>query len=583
MRPTQTKRLLSRRNLLAGAAATVAAVPVIALPARYEGQVYPGASVQNLNLGGLTREESLVRLREHLSPYEQRAANLHFEDHIWTATLAELGGEVDYEATLDLAMQHGRESWGSRYTAFFADEGSAPLDPVIDWSEATARTYLETIAPAIDIEAKNAQLYREAGDIHMVDSIEGRSLDRDAAIAAIATALQSKQFAEIELATTVVEPDVTSAELEPYKSQAIQLIGEQVMLRFGDLNYPISAEHLAQALIIDENNKPQIDPAGLSDRLDAIAADVYVAPQNVMLGWDSGLYVVKDDVDGLEVDREATEALIVELAGSDERAAALPTRPAKARARADNVDELGIEQHLAYGSSSFAGSSWERATNVGVAANNISYKLVAPGEKFSYNQLQGAITEENGFVSGTIISGDWTATDIGGGVCQTSTTVFRAAARAGFQFSEWHPHTWRLGFYEIDGSPPGFDAAIYQPNGPGQMTLDLSFTNTLDSWLLLMMVVDGTTVTAHFYGKDPGWTVEFGNVWVSDPIPPGDPVERVNPNLARGERKWVSGSAPGYRVELPRKVTAADGTVISDGSFVSDYLPQPETWEVGPK
>ena len=583
VRPTQSHRLLSRRNVLAGALATVAAVPIAALPARYGGQVYPGAAVLNLNLGGLTREEAIARLHDHLAAYEQRAATFHFESNIWTVTLADIGGEVDYDATVDLAMEHGRATWGDRYSAFFAEDGSAPIELVVDWQPEKARTYLESIAPAIDIDARNARLFRNEGEIRMVDSEEGRELDREAAIEAIDAAVQARAFTEIELTTYLVEPEVSSAELEPFKTQAIQLIGEQVVLKHGELNYPISAEQLAQALIIDDTNQPKIDPSNIVDRLDAIAADVYVRPKNVMLGWDSGLYVVREDVDGLEMDREAAEELIIELAQSDERSADLPTRAAKARARADNLDELGLETHLAYGSSSFAGSSWERATNVGVAANNISFKLVGPGETFSYNDLQGAITEDTGFVAGQIISGDWTATDIGGGVCQVSTTVFRAAARAGFRFSEWHPHTWRLGFYEIDGSPPGFDAAIYQPNGPGQMTLDLSFTNTLDSWLLLMMVVSGDTVTAHFYGKDPGWTVEFGNVWVSDPIQPGEPVERVNTSLARGERKWVSGSAPGYQVVLPRTVTAADGTVISDGTFVSNYLPQPETWEVGPK
>lgn len=583
MRPTQTKRLLSRRTMLAGALATVVAVPVAALPARYGGQVYPGAAVQNVNLGGLTRDEAITRLRDHLSPYEQLASTLHFEDQIWTATLAEIGGTINYEATIDLAMDHGRESWGDRYTAFFADELSAPVELVIDWDSAKAYDYLETLAPAIDIDARNARLFRSEGEIRLIDSIEGRSLDRDAAVDALEDAILNREHAEIDLQTQSVEPDVTTAELEPYKSQAIRLIGEQVVLRHGELNYPVSAEHLAQALIIDESNQPRIDASKLVDRLDAIAADVYVNPQNAMLGWDSGLYVVKEDVDGLEMDREAAEQLIAELAQSDERSSELPTRPARARARADNLDELGIETHLAYGSSSFAGSSWERATNVGVAANNISFKLVAPGETFSYNRLQGPITEETGFVSGSIISGDWTATDIGGGVCQVSTTVFRAAARAGFLFSEWHPHTWRLAFYEADGSPPGFDAAIYIPTGPGQMTLDLTFKNVLDSWLLLMMVVDGNTVSAHLYGKDPGWEVTFENAQVSDPIPAGDPVERENPSLARGERKWVSGSAPGYTVVLPRTVTAADGTIISDGDFVSNFVPQPEIWEVGPK
>lgn len=583
LRPSQTKRLLSRRTLLAGAVATVVAVPVAALPARYGGQIYPGAAVHNVHLGGLTRDEAIARLHDSLSPYEQLAATFRFEQDIWTATLAEVGASINYEATIDLAMAHGRESWGDRYTAFFADEFSAPIELVIDWNSDKAYSWLESIAPAIDIDARNARLYRGDGEIQMIDSIEGRALNRDSAVDAIEKAITSQEHADITLTTTAVEPEVSTAELEPYKSQAIRLIGEQIVLKHNGLNYPVSAEHLAQALIIDESNKPRIDPEKLSDRLNAIAADMYVAPQNAMLGWDAGLYVVKDDVDGLEMDREAAEQLVIELAQSDERSAEMPTRPAKARARADNLDELGIETRLAYGSSSFAGSSWERATNVGVAANNISYKLVAPGETFSYNRLQGPITEETGFVSGSIISGDWTATDIGGGVCQVSTTVFRAAARAGFLFSEWHPHTWRLAFYEADGSPPGFDAAIYIPTGPGQMTLDLTFTNVLDSWLLLMMVVDGSTVSAHLYGKDPGWEVTFGNVQVSEPIPAGDPVERENAELARGERRWVSGSSPGYTVVLPRTVVAADGTIISDGEFVSNFVPQPEIWEVGPK
>lgn len=569
--------------MLAGALATVVAVPVVALPARYNGQVYPGAAVEDVSLGGLTRDEALAKLKGALSAYEQRAVSLQFEDHIWTATLAEVGGSIDYEATLDLAMQHGRESVTDRYTEFFAASGSSDIPLVVDWDEETALTFLETLAPNIDIEARNARLYRENGEIQMIDSVVGRALDRAAAVADIEEAVRAHAFTEISLTTEDVQPEVTTAELEPYKNQAIQLIGEQVVLKHGDLNYPISAEHLAQALVINSDNVPAIDPAAIKDRLDAIAADIAVSPKNVMLGWDDGLYVVEDDVDGLQMDREATEALIAELANSTERSAPLPTKVAKAAARADNYKELGIDDHLAYGSSSFAGSSWERATNVGVSANNISYKLVAPGEVFSFNDLLGPISLDAGFVAGTIISGDWTATDIGGGVCQVSTTVFRCAARAGFQFNEWHHHSWRLNFYEIDGSPPGFDAAIYQPNGPGQMTLDLTFTNTLESWLLLMMVVDGDIVTAHMYGKDPGWEVTFGDVWVSDPIPPGDPVERINESLARGERKWVSGSSPGYQVVLPRTVKAKDGSIISEGTFVSNYVAQPETWEVGPK
>jgi vancomycin resistance protein YoaR len=216
-----------------------------------------------------------------------------------------------------------------------------------------------------------------------------------------------------------------------------------------------------------------------------------------------------------------------------------------------------------------------------VSANNISYKLVAPGDTFSFNELLGPISLDMGYVQGTIIKGDWAASDIGGGVCQVSTTVFRAAAKAGFQFEEWHPHSWRLGFYEIDGSPPGFDAAIYQPNYDGEWEKDLRFRNTLDSWLLLMLVVDGDTVRAHFYGRDPGWTVELGEAQVSEPKPIPDPVERSNAALAPGERRLVQRAQPGYLVRIRRTITDRDGNVLADGDFVSDYRSQPEAWEVG--
>jgi vancomycin resistance protein YoaR len=120
--------------------------------------------------------------------------------------------------------------------------------------------------------------------------------------------------------------------------------------------------------------------------------------------------------------------------------------------------------------------------------------------------LLGPITEEYGYIAGTIIQGDWVASDIGGGVCQVSTTVFRAALYAGFRFSGWNPRSWRLAFTEADGSTPGLDAAIYQPNSEWEYELDMRFVNPLDSWLFLMMVVDGDTVRRISMGRTPDGT-----------------------------------------------------------------------------
>lgn len=574
---------MSRRRLVAGAAATVVAAGVGSIPAMCRGRIYPGARFGGVDLSGLVPEEGERTLREKLAGFEELAITFEFAGQSWDASLADLGFSLDYAAMIELAMAHGRtDGVTDRYRTFVSPDEATQVPLILNEDTEQLTSFLEGIAGEIDIDPTNARLALVEGQITVEPHVDGRALDISSARQEALARLREGKRATIGLKTTTVPAAVTGEDLAGAKQDAWRLVSEPVVFMHEDLAYPVGSDHLTAALRIDAKNKASLDPTVLQERFTQIGQAVATSPRNVMLGWDNGLYVVAEDVDGAEVDFEAMSERVLELAASDERTAQLPMKPVRAAARADNLDELGIETHLAYGSSSFAGSSAARAENVRVSSDNISFKLVAPGETFSFNDLIGPISEEYGYVSGTIIQGDWVSSDIGGGVCQVSTTVFRAAANAGFRFSEWHPHSWRLAFYEADGSDPGFDGAIYQANTEWETDLDLRFENVLDSWLLLMMVIDGSTVRAHFYGKDPGWNVEIHPARVSEPIPPGPPVERENSNLAPGERKLVQQAQPGYLVRKRRVITAADGSVIADGDFVSDYVPQPEAWEVGP-
>lgn len=569
--------------MVAGSLGTTMAAVAIALPARCSGNVYPGTTVQGINISGMSRATGESLLRSTFSPIESNAMNYSFEGQTWNASLADLGMTVDYDAMLEEAMAQGRDgNVVNRYRTLLAEgeERRVPIAIVLD--EPTLDSYLAEIAMQIETEPTNARLVRYGAQVDIRDHVAGRRLNIEQARSATIAAARTGRPSIIALSTTPVAPDVTSSQLAAAREEALLLIGEPIIFTHGDDSFPIDSETLTTALAIDIQANASLMATKIGDRLDAIERAVSTSPRNVKLGWDDGLYVVEDDIDGTALDQETLAQLLTATARSDSRTAPLPITQVKAKARTDNVNELGIEGHLAYGSSSFAGSSDTRATNVVVSANNISYKLVGPGESFSFNDLLGPITVDNGFVEGTIILGDWAASDLGGGVCQVSTTVFRAAQNAGFRFPEWNPHSWRLGFYEADGSSPGLDAAIYQPNTPDEFEKDLVFENPLDSWLLLMMVIDGGTIHAHLYGRDNGWTTEIFDARVSEPKPIGEPVERENPTLVPGERRKVQNAQPGYIVRVRRTVTAADGTVISDGDFVSDYRSQPEAWETGP-
>ena len=111
--------------------------------------------------------------------------------------------------------------------------------------------------------------------------------------------------------------------------------------------------------------------------------------------------------------------------------------------------------------------------------------IVAPGEEFSFNQHLGDITPEAGYLEGSVILGGATVTGIGGGICQVSTTMFRAAYSGGYAISERNSHGYRVGYYEYAGAGPGLDAAIWQPD------IDLRFQNNTPYHLLIESFLSG--------------------------------------------------------------------------------------------
>jgi vancomycin resistance protein YoaR len=235
---------------------------------------------------------------------------------------------------------------------------------------------------------------------------------------------------------------------------------------------------------------------------------------------------------------------------------------------------------MAEGASSYAGSATERAINVEVSAEKVNHAVIPPGGSLSFLDAVGKISVDAGFVEGKIIADGWYASDIGGGVCQVSTTVYRAALLAGLPFAEWHPHGFRVGFYELDGWPAGMDAAIYQPNNDGEWALDLIVTNPTDAWILLQMTTADQVVTASLYGPDTGYQVELSDVELSNPTEPSAPLERKSADLPAGERQQTQQAQPGITATLVRRVMQ-DGELVSEDTFVSVYAPVADAFVVG--
>lgn len=141
-------------------------------------------------------------------------------------------------------------------------------------------------------------------------------------------------------------------------------------------------------------------------------------------------------------------------------------------------------------STSIKGNTKNRANNVRQALANIDGYVVMPGETFSFNEVVGKRTKENGFLEAPIINSDKALVPgMGGGVCQASTTTYNAAIRAGMEIVERHHHSFPVGYIA-----KGLDATV------SWGTQDLKFKNTRETPVYIHTYYENYNVHVQIFG-----------------------------------------------------------------------------------
>lgn len=161
------------------------------------------------------------------------------------------------------------------------------------------------------------------------------------------------------------------------------------------------------------------------------------------------------------------------------------------KTKLSDLNDLGIKELVARGESSFKGSPKNRRHNIKIGVEKMAGVILLPGEEFSFNKFLGPVEADQGFVPELVIKKDGTKPELGGGLCQVSSTTFRAAMAAGLPIKERKNHAYAVQYY----SPQGTDATIY----PG--AVDLRFVNdTPGSLLIWPYLKDKDHLNFDFYG-----------------------------------------------------------------------------------
>ena len=198
---------------------------------------------------------------------------------------------------------------------------------------------------------------------------------------------------------------------------------------------------------------------------------------------------------GIELDSYQTTLNILAALGANESTAELALNTVPPSQALSNTNDLGINELVATGVSSFAGSPQNRRHNIQVGVEKMQGLIIPKGGIFSFDDNLGPVDGEHGFLPELVIKKEGTVPEFGGGLCQVSTTTFRAAINAGVPITQRKNHAYAVSYY----SPQGTDATIY----PG--AVDLKFiNNTPGSLLIWPYFADNNILVFDFYGTKDG-------------------------------------------------------------------------------
>ncbi|HET9906590.1 MAG TPA: VanW family protein, partial [Anaerolineales bacterium] len=519
-------------------------------------------------------------------------------EQVWVATPAQLGMVFDPSSSAVTAYELGRRGglFGALAGQIRAGGDGARIPPVILFDQRVAFQYLSQISTQINQPMMEASLKLEGTNVVTQPGQVGRELKIDATLLYLGSQLQTFTDGEVQLVVQEIQPQIL--DVSGQADVARQVLSQPLTLAIPNATsgdpapYVYNVEVLANLIGVQPvRNGDQVgvqvvlDPTRLRNLLVPIKTNVDRLPLNAKFIFNDEtrvLDLMEDSKVGRTMDVEASIQAINDALLRGEHTVNLVINEAQPQVTGTTTgQQLGVTELIHSETSYFYGSSQERMQNIQAAAERFHGVLVAPGETFSMGATMGDVSLDNGFAEALIIYGGRTIKGVGGGVCQVSTTLFRAAFNAGFPIVERTPHAYRVSYYEkiasgaVDPRLAGLDATVYFP------LVDFKFTNDSPYWILMETYMGSGSLTWKFYSTKDGRTVTWDTTGPVNVVSAPPPSFEQNPELSKNEMKQVDWSANGADVTVTRTVWQ-NGAVLYQDTISTHYEPWQAICEYGP-
>lgn len=271
--------------------------------------------------------------------------------------------------------------------------------------------------------------------------------------------------------------------------------------------------------------------------LSEVLAEVETEVQNAEFNKAEKLF--KEDHQGISFDAEAAQATFDGMDwGETQSIGLIITEPETTVA---DLEPQLYQDVLGACSTNISGSA-NRVQNINLAAQFFNGAVLMPGEEFSYNGVVGSRQASRGFLPAPAYVSGQTVQEIGGGVCQGSSTIYLAALRANLEITERYPHGYITRYV-----PDGMDATVYYG------VKDFKFKNDTPFPIKIQGSVSGRTLTVNILGtKSDNITVEMTNEIVG--TTGYNTVYKVDSSLSAGSTRVDVTPYSGYTVKVYRNL-----------------------------
>ncbi len=441
--------------------------------------IFPNVYINGVDVGGLTPTAALERMQSSdVDPYRDVSVTVLFpQDVTLTVKAEEMGLDADPTDAVREAYAYGRS--GSLFNDMKAYRAAQRSRVDIEWVQ---EVQLDEDSLKERVSGAVGELVLETGNSSAVVGLDGVSLtvgssgglriDVDDVCARVAQAFMNRDYSDIRV--------------EPVEEGGTMTQEEVVAL------------------------------------LQALYDDIYVAPKNAE--YDAASDSITEGVRGVSFSID--DALAMWNAAEPGQEIFIPFLYTSPEVSAEDLADALFADLLVEKSTSLYGSTSARINNVNLTALAMDGTVVNPGEVFDYNTCLGQRTAAKGYQEAGAYSGGKHVTEIGGGICQGSSTLYYCALKANLTITCRECH-----YFTVSYLPMGFDATVSW-GGP-----DFRFVNSRSHPIKIRAWVSGGYLTVQIWGTADGTWVELtNNTWEDDEF---------------------------YYAQTYRTVYAADGTQLS--------------------